>query len=135
MRKTPLRGIYGLLCLVLLGVLSAACTVINPQPDAAAAVTRYLEALADKNEIGMVNASCIAWESQARQEYASFAAVTVSLKDVRCTVLNQSEGTAQVSCDGQIIANYGAEDLVIELNERMYLVVDEGGEWRMCGYQ
>jgi len=116
-------------------VLTSACTAINQPPDASAAVTSYLEALADKNEIGMVNASCTTWESQARQEYASFAAVTVSLKDVRCTVLSQSEGTAQVSCEGQIIANYGAEDLVIKLNERTYLVVNEGGEWRMCGYQ
>lgn len=134
MRKKALMSVFILICMTLSELMSA-CTSIGQRPDATVAVTKYFEALAEKDEVGMVNASCSAWESQARQEFASFAAVTVTLKDLQCLVTSQTDGTAQVSCQGQLIANYGAEDLIIDLSERSYLVVEEGGEWRMCGYQ
>ena len=33
-----------------------------------------------------------------------------------------------------IIANYGAEDLEIDVAEQAYRTVQEGGQWRVCGY-
>ena len=35
----------------------------------------------------------------------------------------------------KIVANYGNEVLELDLSERSYQVVEEGGEWRMCGYR
>ena len=42
---------------------------------------------------------------------------------------------AVVSCEGNIIATYSGEDAPFPLNARQYLSVEEGGEWRMCGYR
>ncbi len=134
MKKIALLITYTVLGLVWLGYMNA-CARGGQSGDSAKAVIKYFQALAQKDEVGMINASCSAWEAQARQEFSSFGAVTVSLKDVQCTALDEASGKAQVKCEGQIIANYGAEDLVIDLAERTYLAIEEGGEWRMCGYQ
>ena len=83
----------------------------------------------------MINRACAAWEAQAQQEFDSFAAVTANLDQVKCQMTGQEGDNRLVTCQGKIIANYGNEVLEINLGDRTYLVVDEGGAWRMCGYR
>ncbi len=83
----------------------------------------------------MVSHTCAAWEAQARQEFNSFTAVKLELKDVSCKVIGQDQSFSLVSCTGSIIANYGNEDLQIDVAEQTFRVIQEAGDWRVCGYQ
>jgi len=121
------------LVLVLLVILG--CSSSKPAEPGIAAIEAYLQALIDKDVNQMINMSCSGWESQARLEYDSFAAVDLSLEEIDCQSGGQEDSYAFVSCTGRIIASYGEEDLIIELSERVFKTVEEGGEWRMCGYK
>jgi len=130
MSKFPLLSLLLLILLALSACNGAAAPAGAPQD----AVEGYFQALANKDENGMVNLSCAAWETQARQEYNSFAAVELTLENLECQPAGQSDEYTLVSCSGMIIASYGAEDLEVDVAERNYQVIPEGGEWRMCGY-
>lgn len=126
--------------LLIIGALPAvfmvvACSAADQGQPAAASVSAYLEALVQKDENAMINQACAEWEEQARLEFDSFAAVEVKLEGPGCLETGMDGSITLVSCTGKLIASYGAEDLVIELNERTYQVLNEGGEWRMCGYR
>ncbi len=115
-------------------ILISACTAETSKA-APSAVIGYLEALVAMDENGMINYSCGSWEEQAHLEFNSFAAVKANLESPNCQVSGKGDGFTLVSCTGKIIANYGAEDLEIDLADRIYKVVEEGGEWRICGYE
>ena len=116
-------------------ISAAACSSTNQSQPAADAVTAYLEALIDKEENALINQACAEWESQAKLEFDSFAAVEVALEGPGCSETGQDGSVTLVNCTGKIIASYGEEDLIIDLAERTYQVINEGGEWRMCGYR
>lgn len=124
----------GLPLALLLTVLAACSGAETTGGDPGAAVERYLQALVDRDSTRMIAAACADWESGARLEHDAFAAVTLNLEDVACQQTDEQGDAAVVSCTGAIIANYGAEDLEIDIADRPYRVVREGGEWRMCGY-
>ncbi len=130
---------YRLFHFLLLLLPLAACTsTSNNQAAAAAAVQSYWQAMVDRDLNKVVGLSCANWESQARTEFNSFSAVTLKLDNVACQPAGEAGGAGaavQVTCTGSIIANYGAEDLTIDIANRTYQVVNEGGDWRMCGYK
>ena len=130
----PVKISWSFISLLLLLSL-ASCSGGNAAQEAPAVAEAYLKALADKDENGMISFSCADWEAQARLEYNSFAAVEVALENPSCQVSGQDGQFTLVACSGKIVASYSAEDLVIDLSERTYLVIQEGGEWRMCGYR
>ena len=132
MNKAQLFRILLLLTMLLLMISS--CSSENAD-NAPGAVEDYLEALVSKDENQMINQSCTDWESQAKLELNSFAAVEASLENLNCETSGQAGDYTLVDCKGIIIANYGAEVLEIELQERTFQVLQEGGEWRMCGYR
>ncbi|MFN2158611.1 MAG: hypothetical protein ACK2U3_09240 [Anaerolineales bacterium] len=99
------------------------------------AVLDYLKALVEMDEVALINRSCADWEEDARLELKSFAAVKSSLENPDCQVTGEQDGYVLVNCTGKIIANYGAEDLEIDISKQTYRVLEEGGEWRMCGYR
>jgi hypothetical protein len=136
------------LVVVLLSLLGACSNGASPE----AAVETYLESLIEGDQVGAINASCADWEAQARAEAASFDSVEARLEGVSCSVSGESGDFSLVSCQGAIIATYGTEDTVVScqgaiiatygtedtelaLEGRSYQIIEEGGEWRMCGYQ
>lgn len=119
--------------LIILLTLSTACS--GNQDKAAQAVEAYFQALQQKDEIGMINRACAAWEADARTEYNSFAAVDITLNELSCQQSGTSGEMTLVACQGTLVASYGAEDLVLDFSERVFQVKQEGGEWRMCGYK
>lgn len=132
MRKSSLTRYLFLILLLLLLVLASCSSASSGAPEA---IESYLNALEAKDLNQMINLSCSEWEAQARLEFDSFAAVELTLEEVDCQESGQAGDYTLVSCNGRIVASYGAEDLVIELPERTFRVLQQGGESRMCGYE
>ncbi|MFC1878319.1 hypothetical protein ACFLZW_00255 [Chloroflexota bacterium] len=126
-----------LLFFILLAItlVTAGCNDGGSKAGAPVAIEAYLQALVAKDLNQTINHSCAAWEKRAQEEVQSFAAENVSIEELDCQAGGEADGFSLVSCSGRIIADYGAEDLVIDLNEFTYRAIEEGGEWRMCGYQ
>lgn len=125
--KNPKR--YGFL--LVLSLLAACGGGGSP----AETIERYLQTLVDGDQVQAVNASCAAWEGQARAEAASFEAVDARLDNVVCTAVDGGGESTTVTCQGAILATYGAEEQQLGLQGRVYELIREGGEWRMCGYK
>ena len=121
--------------MILIFVFLTGCSGASNRDPAARVVERYLQGLAGRDLNQMITNSCTAWEAQARQEYDSFAAVSLELKEVSCKSTGQEQAYTLVDCTGSIIANYGNEDLQIDVADQTFQVVQEGGDWRVCGYQ
>jgi hypothetical protein len=107
----------------------------NQTSGAAAAVEAYLKALVGNDPSQISNLSCAAWESQGRLEFDSFAGVKASLKDASCKESGKDGNYTLVTCSGSIVANYNGEDQTLDLGRHTYQTVQEGGDWRMCGYR
>ncbi len=129
MKQNIIRTLVLVMGIIILSGCSSA-TSSAPQ-----AVQSYLQAIIKRDETALVSHTCAAWEAQARVEYNSFTAVKLSLQNVSCQETGQSGEFTLVNCQGSIIASYGAEDLVLELDEKTFRVLQEAGEWRVCGYQ
>jgi hypothetical protein len=119
---------------ILLPLILTACAS-QTASGAPAAIATYFQSLAAKDQNQLVNASCAAWETNALQELRTFDAVTITLEDLNCQESGVDGETTLVSCSGKIVANYGNEVLEINLADRGYQAIEEGGEWRMCGYR
>ena len=118
---------------LLLGGILAACS--SGSSNAASAVESYYTALVAKDEARLASLACADWEEDALLELDSLAAVTVTLQDIACQVSGQEGAFSQVTCRGALVANYNGEELEISLSDRVYQVIEEGGDWRMCGYR
>ena len=99
------------------------------------AVENYLQAMVAKDSTKITNYACSSWESQAQTDADSFTGVTAQIQDLTCQVSGTDGSTTLVTCKGKIIASYNGENTEIDLSSRTYKAVQEGGEWRMCGYQ
>ena len=123
---------FFLLVLMFSLLLLAGCT----SSDAAApanAVENYLTALVAKDTDRLTSLSCGEWEDDALLELDSFQAVTARLESVACEQTGTEGETALVLCNGSIVATYNDEDQELDLSVRTYQVVQEGGEWLVCG--
>lgn len=119
--------------LITFALLVAGCSASASGP--VQAVETYLSALAEKNVDKLVNASCNDWEESARLELDSFAAVTPKLNNVTCQEAGLENETNLVACSGQLSLDYNGEILDIDLSGQVFRVVQEDGDWRMCGYK
>ena len=116
-----------------IGFVLTACSGAGSN-NAPKAVETYLQALVAGDLNQMISASCADWEAQAKIESDSFAAVKLTLEGLECEETGKNDPFTIVTCRGSIIANYGAEDLQIDIADRPFQVIQEGGAWRMCGY-
>jgi hypothetical protein len=99
----------------------------------AKAVGDYLNALVTKDADRLATLSCGEWEDDALLELDSFQAVTARLDGLACEQSGTDGETALVLCSGKIIATYNEEDQELDLSVRTYQVVQESGEWLVCG--
>jgi hypothetical protein len=102
---------------------------------AARAVEAYLQARVESNVERMAQLSCPAWEAQARVEAASFQAMNAALEGVACAVSGSDGRFTLVACSGKITTTYQGEAREWNVGDQEYRTVNEGGEWRMCGYR
>ena len=113
-------------------LLLTACASQNSTAPADA-VEDYLTALVEKDANRLTTLSCGAWEEDALLELDSFQAVTARLEGLACEQTGTDGDTALVLCNGNIVATYNEEDQELDLSVRTYQVVQEGGEWLVCG--
>jgi len=118
--------------LMLLGalLLLAACA----QSDPAGTVEAYLQAKAASDLDQMLSLSCAAWEGQAVIEATSFESMNAELEGMACHAGEERDGATRVDCEGQITTVYNGETRQWDLGAFPYRLVQEGGEWKMCGY-
>ena len=118
--------------LILLIALSA-CASRNTQPEQA--VEAYLNAIVDAKIDKITTLSCAEWEESAWLELDSFQGVEASLVDMQCTQSGSDGDTALVTCSGHFLTSYDGEAMEIDLSTREYELVQQGGEWLVCGYR
>lgn len=121
-----------LFILLMVTPLLAACAATNDDAPARA-VEDYLNALVAKDADRLSTLSCGEWEDDALLELDSFQAVTARLEGLACEQIGTDGATALVLCNGKIVATYNDEDQELDLSVRTYQVVQEGGEWLVCG--
>ena len=120
------------LTLALLIFLAACGPAKEPQVQA---VEDYLGALVEKNGDELSILSCAEWELNALLELDSLQAVDTRLEDLSCSISGEDNGTTLVACQGKLIATYNGEDQDLDLSVRTYQVVQQGGNWLVCGYR
>jgi hypothetical protein len=123
-------------CLLVVCVLfSLALTACgsNQEVGASKAVENYLNALVNKNSEQLSSLSCADWEPSALTELDSFQAVTAKLENLACQQTGTEGDKALVLCQGKIIATYNNENQEIDLSARTYVLVNQSGEWLVCG--
>jgi hypothetical protein len=127
---------YGLVLIVffVLILMLSACGGKAADP-AAKAVENYLTALVNKDATQLASLSCADWESSALLELDSLQAVKARLDGMSCQTSGTEGTTSDVNCQGKILATYNNEDQELDLSVRTYLVVQQGGEYLVCGYK
>lgn len=126
-----MRTFFLILLLVFIALIVSACASNSNGP--AQAVEDYLNALVEKDANRLTTLSCGEWEDDALLELDSFQAVTARLDGLACEQTGTDGETALVLCNGNIVATYNNEEQQLDLSVRTYQVVQEGGEWLVCG--
>lgn len=121
-----------MLTVIMATIFLTACSA-SSSDTSAQAVENYLTALVEKDADRLATLSCGEWEDDALLELDSFQAVTARLDGMACEQTGTDGDTALVLCNGKIIATYGNEDQELDLSVRTYQVLQEGGEWLVCG--
>lgn len=129
--EAPLRKLTLIFTLILAGILLAACASNTDAP--AQAVENYLNALVNKEAEKLPALVCGEWEEEALIELDSFQAVTARLENVACSQTGTDGETALVLCTGNIVATYNNEDQKLDLSVRTYQVIQQSGDWLVCG--
>jgi hypothetical protein len=120
--------------LILLALMIVACQK-SQGSSASSVVGDYFKALVAKDANQAVNLSCTAWEEQAQLDADTFAINPATAENVQCKTAGEDGDATLVSCTGKLVLDYNGEKQEIDLADRTYRVVQEGGEWRMCGYK
>jgi hypothetical protein len=126
------RTFFLILCLSIGSLLLSACGSSNENAPAKA-VEDYLNALVAKDGDRLTTLSCGDWEDDALLELDSFQAVTARLEGLACEQTGTDGDMALVLCNGNIVATYNDEDQELDLSVRTYQVIQEGGDWLVCG--
>jgi hypothetical protein len=97
------------------------------------AVEGYINALDAKDEARLISLSCAAWETDAMIELDSLELVATTLEGFSCQQSGTDGDTALVDCEGKLIMSYQNEDQELDLSTRTYEVIQQGGDWLVCG--
>jgi len=119
-----LRKNLFILFVVLTAIILTACASNSDAP--AKAVENYLNALVNKEADKLPALVC-------GIELDSFQAVTARLENVSCSQTGADGDTTLILCNGSIVATYNGEDQQLDLANRTYQVVQQSGDWLVCG--
>ena len=113
-------------------IILSACGAGNTN-GAAAAVEGYITALAAKDEATLIPLSCADWEDDALIELDSFALVEVTVDGMSCAESGTDGDKTLVDCTGMLNMSYNGEPQSLDLADRTYEVVEQDGNWLVCG--
>ena len=124
---------FSLILFIVFATLAVSGCVSSNDNAPVQAVEAYLNALVEKDANRLTTLSCGEWEEDALLELDSFQAVSARLEGLACEQTGTDGETALVLCNGNIVASYNEEDQELDLSVRTYQVMEEGGEWLVCG--
>lgn len=131
-----------LVMLRIISILLFTITLVACQPaasdEAGRVVEQYFQAIVAGDEDRIATLSCADWETSARADVAAFYGVKARLEEVACQPVEPGEASADgsvvVECSGVIVATYNNEDASFELAGKQFQVINQDGEWLVCGY-
>lgn len=115
-----------------LSILLSACGA-SASSGAAPAVEGYITALASKDQAALISNSCADWEDDALIELDSFALVEVTVDGMSCTESGTDGDKTLVDCTGMLNMSYNGEPQSLDLADRTYEVIEQDGNWLVCG--
>lgn len=122
------------LALIVFSIILTSCG--QPANNPARTVETYLRALVEKDASSISSLSCADWEPMALLELDALQAVETRLEGLTCsTTTEETDSTFSVDCTGQLLATYNNEDQEIDLSFNTYIVIEQGGEYLVCGYR
>ena len=116
-----------------LAILLSACGSSTSSSPAVGAVEGYVNAIIANDADKLSALSCADWESDALIELDSLQAVTSTLEGFACQETGTDGDMTLVHCDGKMILSYNGENQELDLSTRTYQVVEQGGDWLVCG--
>lgn len=115
-----------------LSIILSACGS-SASGGAAPAVEGYITALAAKDEANLISNSCADWEDDALIELDSFALVEVTVDGMSCSESGTDGELTLVDCTGMLNMSYNGEPQTLDLADRTYEVIEQDGNWLVCG--
>jgi len=132
--KRKLAGNFSILSFIIF--IIAGCNLVSSSTNSPEGVVEsYIKALVAKDSNTLSNLSCADWEQSAIREFDSLQAVKVRLDGLSCGKTGVDGDYSLVNCTGKIIATYNGEDQNFDLSTRNYKVMNNNGEYLVCGYQ
>jgi hypothetical protein len=125
---------YWILLISLLGVVIFSGCGGAGDP-AANVVQKYLQAMVAGDASQTTKLACKDFEDQASKDADSFAGVKASLDSAVCQKTGSDSSGELVSCSGKINATYGNEQQAFDLAGPTYKVIQQNGDWLVCGRQ
>jgi hypothetical protein len=122
-----------LICIFGLGILLTACGSSAASSPAVGAVEGYVNAIVANDADKLSALSCADWETDALIELDSLQAVTSTLDGFACQETGTDGEATLVHCDGKMILSYNGENQELDLSTRTYQVVEQSGDWLICG--
>lgn len=121
------------LLIPILLLILAACA---DEGSATEGIETYLKARVAGDEGKTVEASCPAWEAQARAEAAAFKSIDAKIDGLKCSEAGEDGDYTLVTCKGTLVRQYRGEDPTEQnLPNLTYRALKVDGEWKMCGTQ
>ena len=97
------------------------------------AVEDYWNAIVAKDSERLPTLVCGDWEDDALTVLDSLQAVTAKLDNFSCAQTGTDGDTTLVKCTGKILLTYNTENQEIDLSTFTYQVMQDGGDWLVCG--
>jgi hypothetical protein len=120
---------------IILIFLLASCNSADNSDPSAVAIEEYIQALIAQDANKVSTLSCADWEMDGQIEVDSLTAVSATIEEMSCERSGDEGEDAIVSCTGIVVFDYNGEIQELDLSTRNYIVRQEGGDWRMCGYR
>jgi len=123
-----------LLFIVLIAnILLTACASASNSEAPVKAVEDYWNVIVSKDADRLPTLVCGNYEEEALTVLDSLQAVSARLEDLSCNQTGTDGSTALVNCTGKMVLTYDTEDQEIDLSTFTYEVMEEGGDWLVCG--
>jgi hypothetical protein len=128
-----MKKLYLLFLIIAIAALSACSASTSTGP--AEVIEKYLRALAEKDKATISSLSCAEWEEAAILEVDALLSVEAAIDELTCDIVNESNGTAEVVCNGSLDLTYDGEIRGIDLSRRMYTLMNNNSQWLVCSYK
>lgn len=127
-----MRKLFSILFIALsASILLIACTSNTRAP--AKAVEEYWNTIIAKDAERLPTLVCGDYEEDALTALDSLQAVSARLENFSCNQTGTDGDIALIHCTGNMVLTYDTEDQQIDLSTFTYEVIEQGGDWLVCG--